>query len=182
MCQRTGVTGSSCHKVMCPSSPRSRAAPVHFKEKSITWQPPSISASISYSIYHWGLLWPASCDAVIISEYISVELYNAFTSLILKALCVIETVSHRLLTKSPARHGLSGRLGENVNVNVNRIYLHGQSRIDFKVRGWMKRQHLSSFMSIDFGLLSFLILARCPWEWNPITWNNSYSSEMVPEI
>ncbi|KAL1263372.1 hypothetical protein QQF64_006111 [Cirrhinus molitorella] len=74
--------------------------------------PPSISASISYSIYHWGLLWPASCDAVIISEYISVELYNAFTSLILKALCVIETVSHRLLTKSPARHELAGRLGE----------------------------------------------------------------------
>lgn len=61
---------------------------------------PAISSSITRSIYYCRLLWLASCDAVIISEYINVKPYNAFTSLILKALRIIETVSRRLLSKS----------------------------------------------------------------------------------
>lgn len=127
MYQSTGVTGSSCHM---PQFSLLKSSTSSFEgEINHMTNPLSISASISYSICHWGLLWPASWDAIIISEYISVELYNAFTSLILKALCVIETVSHRLLTKSRALRE-TGREG-----NVNRIYLHGQSRIDFKVRG-----------------------------------------------
>lgn len=54
---------------------------------------PPISFSISHSIYYQRLLWLASCDAVIISEYINVKPCNAFTALISKALHIIETVS-----------------------------------------------------------------------------------------
>lgn len=67
-----------------------------------------ISSSITHSVYYCRLLWLASSDAVIISEYINVKLYNAFTALNLKALRIIETVSHRLLNKSL---GLGDRAG-----------------------------------------------------------------------
>lgn len=73
-----------------------------FLRENQSWFTPlsPISSSITRSIYYCRLLWLASCDAVIISEYINVKPYNAFTSLILKALRIIETVSRRLLSKS----------------------------------------------------------------------------------
>lgn len=67
-----------------------------------------ISSSITRSIYYCRLLQLASCDAVVISEYINVKPYNAFTALILKALCIIETASRRLLSKSLDLIGRAG--------------------------------------------------------------------------
>lgn len=62
-----------------------------FSERKLGHSSP-ISSSITRSIYYCRLLLLASCDAVIISKYINVKLYNAFTALILKALHIIEMV------------------------------------------------------------------------------------------
>lgn len=67
-----------------------------------------ISSSITRPMYYCRSLWWGSWAAVIISEYINVKLYKAFTALNLKALCLSETVSRGLLSKSS---GLGGRAG-----------------------------------------------------------------------